>query len=110
MPCCARTARTGGRCRRLPARGGCAAHITGGGLPGNLVRILPPARRVRIDTAAWPVPPIFNVLARGGRIAREEMFATFNMGVGVAAVVPPDRAGLAVDICRANGADGWIIG
>src|SRR5437773_3335990 len=87
-----------------------AAHITGGGLPGNLVRILPPARRVRIDTAAWPVPPIFNVLARGGRIAREEMFATFNMGVGVAAVVPPDRAGLAVDICRANGADGWIIG
>ena len=87
-----------------------AAHITGGGLPGNLVRILPPARRVRIDTAAWPVPPIFNVLARGGRIAREEMFATFNMGVGVAAVVPPDRAGLAVDICRANGAEGWIIG
>jgi len=87
-----------------------AAHITGGGLPGNLVRILPPARRARIDTTAWPVPPIFTILARGGRIARDEMFATFNMGVGLAVVVPQDRAGLAVDICGANGADGWIIG
>ena len=101
--------------RALHALGGAgwlrgAAHITGGGLPGNLVRILPPARRARIDMGAWPVPPIFTVLARGGRIARDEMYTTFNMGVGVAAVVPPDRAGLAVDICRANGADGWIIG
>ncbi len=87
-----------------------AAHITGGGLPANLVRILPRSCRARVATASWPVPPVFDVFGRGGRIARDEMFATFNMGVGLAAVVPADRAGLALDICRANGAEGWIIG
>jgi phosphoribosylformylglycinamidine cyclo-ligase len=87
-----------------------AAHITGGGLPGNLVRILPPACRARIDTASWPVPPIFEVVARGGRIARDEMLMTFNMGIGLAAVVPPAQARRALDCCRAVGVDGWIIG
>jgi phosphoribosylformylglycinamidine cyclo-ligase len=87
-----------------------AAHITGGGLPGNLVRILPPSCRVRIDTTAWSVPTIFEVLQATGHVGREEMFSTFNMGIGLAAVVPADRAGLALDICRSNGAVGWIIG
>ena len=87
-----------------------AAHITGGGLPGNLVRILPPSCRVRIDTSTWPVPTIFEVLQAAGHVGREEMLRTFNMGVGLAAVVPADRAGLALDICRSNGAAGWIIG
>ncbi|HVH30538.1 MAG TPA: phosphoribosylformylglycinamidine cyclo-ligase [bacterium] len=87
-----------------------AAHITGGGLPGNLVRILPVSCRVRIDTTAWGVPAIFEVLQAAGHVGREEMFNTFNMGIGLAVVVPSDRAGLALDICRSNGAAGWIIG
>lgn len=87
-----------------------AAHVTGGGIPGNLPRILPAGRRGRVDARRWPVPPIFGVLARGGAIAREEMFATFNMGVGMIVVTPAERAALAVDICRANGSEAWIIG
>ncbi len=87
-----------------------AAHITGGGLPGNLVRILPSRCRARIDTTAWPGLPIFDLLARGGRIGRDEMFSTFNMGIGMTLVVPAQRTGVALDICRANGAEGWIIG
>src|SRR2546428_7387580 len=86
-----------------------AAHITGGGLPGNLVRILPPARRARIDTTAWPVPPIFTILARGGRIPRGEMFATFNIGVGLAVVGPPHPARPAGGIFWAKRADGWDL-
>lgn len=87
-----------------------AAHITGGGLAGNLVRILPASCRVRIDTSSWPTPKIFQVLGAAGHVGREEMFATFNMGIGLAAVVPAERAGLALDICRSNGASGWIVG
>lgn len=87
-----------------------AAHVTGGGVPGNLVRILPLQCRAVIDTSAWNVPPIFEALSRAGKIARDEMFQTFNMGVGMMAVVPAERASLAVDICRANGTEAWVIG
>ncbi len=87
-----------------------AAHITGGGIPGNLVRILPEGRRARVDSGAWTVPPVFRVLALAGKIDREEMLATFNMGIGAVAVVPKERARLAVDICRANDAEASIIG
>lgn len=87
-----------------------AAHITGGGIPANLVRILPDGCRAIVDTRQWTVPRIFPVLAEAGRIDREEMFATFNMGLGAIAVVPRERAALAVDICRANGADAVVAG
>lgn len=87
-----------------------AAHITGGGIPANLARTLPEGCRAAVDTRGWTVPRIFTVLEGAGRIDREEMFATFNMGLGMIAVVPRERAGLAVDICRANGAEAWIVG
>lgn len=87
-----------------------AAHITGGGIPENVTRVLPDRCRARVDTRTWPVPPIFEVLAQGGRVARDEMFHTFNMGIGMVAVVPVDRAGLAVDICKANGTEARVIG
>ncbi len=87
-----------------------AAHITGGGIPGNMVRILPQGCRALINARTWKVPHLFTVLAQAGKVEREEMFATFNMGVGMIAVVPRERAGLASDICKANGADAWIIG
>jgi phosphoribosylformylglycinamidine cyclo-ligase len=64
-----------------------AAHITGGGIPGNLPRILPPGRRARIKRNSWPVPPIFALIQRTGRIADAEMDRTFNQGLGMILVV-----------------------
>ena len=87
-----------------------AAHITGGGIPGNLVRILPDGCRARVRAGAWPVPAIFSILENAGKIPVEEMLSTFNMGVGMIAVVPGPRAGVAVDLCKANGAEAWVIG
>jgi phosphoribosylformylglycinamidine cyclo-ligase len=63
------------------------AHITGGGIPGNLPRALPEGCRAVVRRAAWSPPPVFRVLAEAGRVAETEMFATFNMGIGYALVV-----------------------
>ncbi len=69
-----------------------AAHITGGGLPGNLPRVLPEGTAAVLDSA-WPVPPVFAWLARAGGVASEEMLRVFNCGVGMALVVAdPDAA------------------
>jgi phosphoribosylformylglycinamidine cyclo-ligase len=64
-----------------------AAHITGGGLEGNLTRVLAPGLlpRIRWD---WKVPPVFEKIAAGGRVPQNEMRLVFNMGVGIALVVP----------------------
>ena len=64
------------------------AHITGGGLPGNLNRVLPSNADAQVDTTAWGVPPIFAELQRLGGVATDEMFRTFNMGIGMTLVVP----------------------
>ena len=65
------------------------AHITGGGIPGNLPRVLPRTTQGVIELGSWPVPPIFAYLARLGRIERDELLRTFNLGVGMILVVPP---------------------
>ena len=59
-----------------------AAHITGGGLPGNIVRVLPDGHQATLDKSCWQVPPIFEWLAERGDVDEEEMFRTFNMGIG----------------------------
>lgn len=64
-----------------------AAHITGGGIPGNLPRILPGGRRAWIDRRCWPVPPIFDLIQKIGRIAPDEMERTFNNGLGMILVL-----------------------
>jgi phosphoribosylformylglycinamidine cyclo-ligase len=64
------------------------AHITGGGIPGNLPRVLPRGVRAEIDLGSWPVPPIFSYLARIGKLDREELLETFNLGVGMIIVAP----------------------
>jgi phosphoribosylformylglycinamidine cyclo-ligase len=64
-----------------------AAHITGGGIPGNLPRILPGGRRAWIDRRCWPVPPIFDLIQKIGRIPQEEMDRTFNNGLGMILVL-----------------------
>jgi phosphoribosylformylglycinamidine cyclo-ligase len=66
------------------------AHITGGGLPGNVNRILPPGLGVRLDARAWSVPPIFRLIQQRGEIPPEEMFRAFNMGAGIVLVVAPN--------------------
>jgi phosphoribosylformylglycinamidine cyclo-ligase len=65
------------------------AHITGGGITGNLPRALPANVQAVIDLGSWPVLPVFRYLARLGRIERDELLRTFNMGVGMILVVPP---------------------
>ena len=64
-----------------------AAHITGGGLPGNVPRVLPDNTRAVIDAARWTLPPVFAWLARTGDVAAEEMLRVFNCGLGMVAVV-----------------------
>lgn len=77
----------------LVARGKLRAlvHITGGGFPGNIPRVLPEGLGARIRRGSWPVPPIFRLIQRGGAVPDDEMYRTFNMGVGMIAIVaPPD--------------------
>jgi len=64
------------------------AHITGGGITKNLPRVLPRGLQAEIDLGSWPVPPIFSYLARLGKLDREELLSTFNMGVGMILVLP----------------------
>jgi phosphoribosylformylglycinamidine cyclo-ligase len=68
------------------------AHITGGGLPGNVPRVLPANCDAVIDKSAWQIPPIFNFLQKNGPVTEEEMFRVFNMGIGFILIVSPDFA------------------
>jgi phosphoribosylformylglycinamidine cyclo-ligase len=70
------------------------AHITGGGIPGNLPRVLPNGVKAEIDLASWPVPAIFKYLAKLGAIDTDELLQSFNMGVGMILVVPPQNVKL----------------
>ncbi len=69
-----------------------AAHITGGGLPENVPRMLPAGLRARIDRASWAVPALFRLIQREGGIAEEEMWRAFNMGLGLVLAVDPSDA------------------
>jgi phosphoribosylformylglycinamidine cyclo-ligase len=86
------------------------AHITGGGLTGNLPRVLPPGCRAVIRRDAWPVPPVFRFLQAGGRIAEAEMLRVFNMGIGFALIVPPRAAEAARQALARRGAPARVIG
>jgi phosphoribosylformylglycinamidine cyclo-ligase len=67
------------------------AHITGGGIPGNLPRVLPSGVKAQIDLGSWPVPSIFKYLAKVGKIETDELLHSFNMGVGMILVVRPEH-------------------
>ena len=68
------------------------AHITGGGLPGNLPRVLPRGLQLEVDPDAWMEPPIFDLISELGSVRREEMFKTFNMGIGYCLFVPEEES------------------
>jgi phosphoribosylformylglycinamidine cyclo-ligase len=86
------------------------AHVTGGGLPGNVPRTLPDGVKAVLDARRWPCPPIFDLLAREGGVPRDEMFRTFNMGLGLVAVVDAGDAARAQELLRGRGLDSWLVG
>jgi phosphoribosylformylglycinamidine cyclo-ligase len=86
------------------------AHITGGGLYDNVPRVLPDGVGVVIDSAAWPVPPVFSFIGRTGNVDRDEMYRVFNMGIGYVVMVRPADATAALRILRQRRAAPRIIG
>jgi phosphoribosylamine--glycine ligase/phosphoribosylformylglycinamidine cyclo-ligase len=79
------------------------AHITGGGFPDNLPRVLPPGIGVRIDRTAWQVPPIFRLIQTRGQVDADEMYRVFNMGIGMVLLVEPEQVALAMDALENEG-------
>jgi phosphoribosylformylglycinamidine cyclo-ligase len=87
-----------------------AAHITGGGIPGNLSRILPQGRGAWLDRRTWEVPPIFDLIRRIGRISAEEMDRTFNNGLGMILVVGQKDLDRAARSLKKIGEKYFVIG
>jgi len=86
------------------------AHITGGGIPGNLVRVLPAGAEAVVDAGAWPWPALFRVLMRAGDVSLGEMRRVFNLGIGMIAVAGRDDAEAAIAAATRAGIEAWIIG
>lgn len=86
------------------------AHVTGGGIPGNLVRILPEHVDAVVNRSTWKPQPIFDLIQSKGRIEDPEMEATFNMGVGMFAIVSPEDADRALATLTGRGVDAWQAG
>jgi len=86
------------------------AHITGGGITGNLPRIIPKGYKAVIRKGTWDVPPIFPFLQERGNISEDEMYKTFNNGIGMILVIPPKDAQKVMARLQALGEKGFIIG
>jgi phosphoribosylformylglycinamidine cyclo-ligase len=86
------------------------AHITGGGLPGNLDRALPQSLDAVIDLSSWQTPNVFRVLMEAGAVEPAEMYRTFNMGVGMVVICGPSDVDAVLAAAAGAGAAGWILG
>jgi phosphoribosylformylglycinamidine cyclo-ligase len=86
------------------------AHITGGGIPGNLPRIVPEGICAHIKSGSWPVPPIFQIIEKIGNIADDEMKRIFNMGIGYIIIASKDTSGDAISLLHKAGYNAFIIG
>jgi phosphoribosylformylglycinamidine cyclo-ligase len=86
------------------------AHITGGGLPGNVNRILPADGDAHIVRGRWPEPRIFAEVQRAGDVADAEMASVFNLGIGMVAALPASDAARAIEVVEAAGLGAWVIG
>ena len=86
------------------------AHITGGGIPGNLPRCIPEKLKVDVNYNSWPLPELFSKIMLAGEIPEEEMKKTFNMGIGYCVVVPANVAEDTQSIIKTYGLNSWIIG
>ncbi|MDP2602414.1 MAG: phosphoribosylformylglycinamidine cyclo-ligase [Deltaproteobacteria bacterium] len=87
-----------------------AAHITGGGIVGNLPRVLPIGRRAWIERSSWPVAPIFDLIQEVGHVAQAEMDRTFNSGLGMILVVDKKAADGVLGSLKRMNERGWVIG
>ncbi|GAA5177181.1 phosphoribosylformylglycinamidine cyclo-ligase [Rugosimonospora acidiphila] len=86
------------------------AHITGGGIPGNLCRVLPDGMDAMVDRSTWRPQPIFDLVQARGRIEAADMESTFNMGVGMMAVVSAEDADRALALLAARKVEAWPVG
>jgi phosphoribosylformylglycinamidine cyclo-ligase len=86
------------------------AHVTGGGIPGNLARVLPDRCDAVVTRGVWEEPRIFAEIQQAGDVPPAEMEHVFNLGLGMLAIVPHDAALHAVDIVRAEKHDAWLVG
>jgi phosphoribosylformylglycinamidine cyclo-ligase len=86
------------------------SHITGGGLAGNLARVVPPELHARVDRSTWTPGAVFDLVGRAGNVARSELESALNMGVGMVAVVPQEFADAALTTLADRGVDAWIAG
>ena len=86
------------------------AHITGGGLTENIIRVIPDGLGLAIDASSWPLPPVFDWLMREGAVAREEMWRTFNCGIGFVLVAPPAAVSALESELDGHGLGHWRIG
>ncbi len=87
-----------------------AAHITGGGFYDNIPRVLPRGLSAVIKKGSWPIQPIFRTIQKKGNVSEEEMFKTFNMGIGMALIVSPRSAGRVLALSKELGVKAWQIG
>jgi phosphoribosylformylglycinamidine cyclo-ligase len=86
------------------------AHITGGGLAGNLVRMLPPGLEAVVDRATWEPQAVFELIRAAGNVPRAELEVAFNLGVGMVAIVPADRAEDALALLAGRAVSAWSLG
>jgi phosphoribosylformylglycinamidine cyclo-ligase len=86
------------------------AHITGGGIPGNLIRVLPEGCEAVVDARSWELPPLFKLLQSGGKVATEEMRDVFNLGVGLIAALPAKEVDAVQASARKAGVETWVLG
>ncbi|MDX2453378.1 phosphoribosylformylglycinamidine cyclo-ligase [Desulfosarcina sp.] len=94
--------------RDLPIQG--LAHITGGGIMDNIVRIIPQACGIAIKKGSWDIPPIFPFLQEAGNVDDKEMMRTFNNGIGLVAVVPEEKLQEVINRLTGSGEKAWAIG
>jgi phosphoribosylformylglycinamidine cyclo-ligase len=94
--------------QEMPVKG--IAHITGGGITENLPRILPQGCAAAVSTVSWRLPTVFQWLQEHGGVAGEEMFRTFNCGVGMVIVIAPEHLNAALTFLRAAGESAWKLG
>ena len=87
-----------------------AAHITGGGLIGNLKRVIADEVEIQLDVGRWPRPQIFDQIANEGPVSEEEMRNVFNLGIGMALIVPSGEAGSVIDLANKHGHEAWVVG
>jgi phosphoribosylformylglycinamidine cyclo-ligase len=95
-------------CRSVQVKG--MAHITGGGFLGNIPRVLPQGCCVRIRRNSWEVPPIFQLLKKEANLDDDDMFRTFNMGIGLVVITSANVADKTADMLRGQGLRTWMIG